>query len=88
MEQILCAAIHKPGEVDMAGKPLIYCGWRHANILWQSRLVSRDPDHQGFLTSKGRWVSREEALIIAREQKQIKDESQVRGNILFSEDLY
>lgn len=87
-ERILCAAIHKPGETDIAGQPLIYCGHRHANILCQSREISRHPDHQGFLTSKGRWVSREEALVIARDMGQIKDESQIRGDNLYSEDLY
>ena len=40
-EYILCAAIHNPADVDMAGQPLIYCGHRHNNVLWQSKNVSR-----------------------------------------------
>lgn len=87
-EYILCAAIHNKKDIDMAGKPLIYCGLRHANILWQSDKVSRNPHHQGFLTSKGRFVNREEALIIALENDQVLDKTQIRGDSLYSEDLY
>jgi hypothetical protein len=87
-ERIICAAIHNPEEIDMAGKPLIYCGLRHANILWQSKLVSRNPNHQGFLTSKGRFVDRKEALIIALKNNQVINIEEIRGDNLFSEDLY
>lgn len=88
MEKIICAAIHNPKDEDMAGYPLIYCGHRHANILWQSRAVSRNPHHQGFLTSSGRFVNRKEALDIALKNNQVLDQSQIRGNQLYSEDLY
>lgn len=87
-EYIVCAAIHNPEEKDMSNEPLIYCGLRHHNILWQSKLVSRNLHHQGFLTSKGRFVSREEGLIIALENNQVLDKKEIRGNRLFSEDLY
>lgn len=87
-EKIICAAIHNPDEKDIAGNPLIYCGLRHANILWQSKLVSRNPRHQGFLTSKGRFVDRKEGLKIALENNQVIDISQIRGDNLYSEDLY
>lgn len=87
-EIILCAAIHKQGEKDLAGQPLIYCGLRHGNVLWQSKSVSRDPDDQGFLTSKGRFVNRKEALDIALKNNQVIDENEIRGNNLYSEDLY
>lgn len=87
-EYILCAAIHNPEEEDLAGYPLIYCGLRHANILWQSKAVSRNPYHQGFMTNKGRYVGREEALIIALENDQVLDKTQIRGKFLYSEDLY
>jgi len=86
-EYILCAAIHNPDEKDLGGMPLIYCGHRHHNILWQGTHVSRKQKHQGFLTSKGRFVSREDALIIALRAKQVYLEN-IRGNKLFSEDLY
>ena len=87
METILCAAICNPEEFDMAGKPLIYCGHRHNNILWQGTHVSRNPYHQGFLTSKGRFVDREVAGQIAIAAGQIK-ELQYSTTDLFSEDLY
>jgi hypothetical protein len=86
-EYILCAAICNPSEFDMEGKLLIYCGYRHNNILWQSEKVSRNPYHQGFLTSKGRFVDRVEAAKIALEAEQIKELS-YHNNQLFSEDLY
>lgn len=87
-EKILCAAIHNPEEIDMAGNPLIYCGLRHPNILWQSKLISRNPRHQGFLTTSGRFVDREEALQIALLNNQVVNVSNIRGNKLYSEDLY
>ncbi len=87
-ERIICAAIHNPEDKDMAEKPLIYCGLRHAYILWQSKLVSRNPHHQGFLTSKGRYVDRKEGLLIALENDQVIDKTQIRGDNLYSEDLY
>lgn len=89
MEAILCAAIHKPGELDLAGNPLIYCGHRHCNILWQGKHVSRDPDHQGFLTTKGRFVDRMMGLVIALEARQLEDKlATLRFPNLYSEDLY
>ena len=87
METILCAAICNPEEFDMADKQLIYCGHRHNNILWQGKHVSRNPYHQGFLTNRGRFVSREVAAIIAIEAGQIT-ELQFSDKDLFSEDLY
>ena len=88
MERILCAAICNPDERDMGNNPLIYCGHRHHNILWQSEKVSRNIYHQGFLTSTGRFVDRKEALIIADTSNQILDIKEIRGNRLYSEDLY
>lgn len=85
-ERIVCAAIHNPKDKDMAGQPLIYCGLRHSNILWQSKNVSRDPYHQGFLTSTGRFVDRKEALKIALDNNQVV--GKIIGNNLYSENLY
>jgi len=87
-ERIICSAIHNPEDVDIVGEPLIYCSLRHHNILWQSEKISRNPHHQGFLTSKGRFVNRKEGLKIALENDQIIDHSQIRGDALYSEDLY
>ena len=87
-EKIICAAIHDPKDKDLAGQPLIYCGLRHCNILWQSKLISRNPRHQGFLTSSGRFVDRKEGLKIALINEQVIDPSQITGRNLYSEDLY
>jgi len=87
IEHIVCSAIHNPIDIDLAGNPLIYCGLRHANVLWQSKNISRDPYHQGFLTNKGRFVDRKEALTIAINAKQVNP-NDIYSDMLFSEDLY
>lgn len=87
-EKIVCAAISNPIELDMAGNPLIYCGLRHPFILWQSEKVSRNPHHQGFLTTLNRFVDRKEGLKIALANNQVLDIADVRGDNLYSEDLY
>jgi len=87
-EKILCAAICDPEQRDMGGEPLIYCGLRHNNILWQSPAISRKLKHQGFLTSTGRFVDREEAFNIAEAAGQLNDRNRFGNRTLFSEDLY
>lgn len=87
-ERILCAAIRNPEKIDMAGNPLMYCGLRHCNILWQGKHVSRKPKDQGFLTSKGRWVDRIEAMHIAKAAGQLDRDYRDHSIGLFSEDLY
>lgn len=87
IEKILCAAIRTPGWYDMAEKEMIHCGFRHCNILWQDERISRSPYDQGFLTSRGRFVTREEAAIIAINAKQI-EKCEYVDDKLFSEDLY
>lgn len=73
---------------------LVFCGHRHAQCIYTKCSITglRDcesgEEEQGFLTSKNRFVSREEALIIALRENQVIDLSQVRGDRLFSEDLY
>ena len=71
-EFILCAAIDY--------NSIIICGHRHGDCYDTLRLLIGDidsdklPDRnkQGFLTSKNRYVSREEAWIIAKENNQIR----------------
>lgn len=87
-EYILCAAIRNQGKTDAAGNPLMYCGLRHCNILWQGKFVSRRSDDQGFLTSKGRWVDRIEAMHIAKAARQLDPQYKDHLIGLFSEDLY
>jgi len=73
---------------------LVFTGHRHGQCIYTKCAVTglRDCEsgehEQGFLTSKNRFVSREEALIIALEQNQVLDLNEVRGNRLYSEDLY
>lgn len=71
-EYILCAAIDYNG--------VIICGHRHGDCyevlksligeLDADKLPGRDA--QGFLTSINRYVGREEAWVIAKENKQIR----------------
>jgi hypothetical protein len=73
---------------------LVFSGHRHGQCIYTKCAITglRDAEsgenEQGFLTSKNRFVSREEALIIALRENQVIDLSQVRGDRLFSEDLY
>jgi hypothetical protein len=73
---------------------LVFSGHRHGQCIYTKCAVTglRDSasgeNEQGFLTSKNRFVSREEALIIALRENQVMDIKEVRGNELFSEDLY
>jgi len=90
-EYILCAAIKR---VSTRECPKIYwqndiydieIGYRHADILHRFKgEASNNPYDQGFYTSKGRFVSREEAAKIAFEAGQISEQKKR----LFSEDLY
>lgn len=91
MERILCAAILR---IEEHRCPRIYwnndiykceLGYRHADILHRFRgIVRTDPDAQGFFTSLGRFVDRDEAYEIARNAGQVDFEKRQ----LFSEDLY
>jgi len=86
-EYILCAAICNPEEKDLAGFPLILCGHRHNNILWQAKGISQRRNHQGFLTSTGRFVDRVEALKIAKQANQLIRKTGSQDE-LYSDDLY
>jgi len=94
-QYILCAAIlfddgivhvHQPINV-MHG--LVFCGRRHNNILTTLKEAGIDrltlgESAQGFITSWDRFVSREDAAIIAHDAGQI-DKPKTK---LYSEDLY
>lgn len=77
----------RPYNVD---RGIVFCGWRHSNCIYQKVAITGLSDYksgenvQGFLTSKNRFVDREEAAIIAFDAGQIKQEKQT----LYSEDLY
>lgn len=93
-EYLLCAAIRRLTEKDChkiyyENQWDIYkieIGLRHADIFHRFEgEVSKDPYDQGFYTSKGRFVTRDEGLIIAREAGQVDT---IIGGLLTSEDLY
>lgn len=69
-------------------------GYRHPDIIYQYGDEIDQSDGGGFMTSKGRYVDRTEAMTIAYECGQVTKETAVRddGNgqygSLFSEDIY
>ncbi len=70
---------------------LVVCGHRHGQCIWTVssltglRTEDATGEHeQGFLTSDNRFVTREEAAIIAFEAHQINEPKET----LYSEDLY
>ena len=106
-EYILCAAIKRiegkncnPYYEDMNDICDIEIGYRHHDILQRFQgKVSRKSKDQGFYTSEGRFVDREEAAYIALRAGQIDiekcftvkivDGSTIRTlKPLYSEDLY
>lgn len=93
-EYLLCSAIKRVEPVNcirVYHEPYhdIYkyeLGWRHPDIIHKfGSKVSKSPNDQGFLTSKCRFVTREEGEIIARKAGQI---DKIIGGHLTSEDLY
>ena len=89
-EYILISALkrHVPKDINLPNDlPKVEIGLRHFDI--RDRFpgeVSMKMDDQGFLTSKGRFVSRKEAEIIARNCGQIT--GRLIGGELTSEDLW
>ena len=96
-EYVLCAAIKRKTPINVKSKNYktntledddiysIEIGRRHNDILARFGKSQLEVIKQGFYTSYGRFVSREEALQIAKDAGQIKE---TNSNILFSEDLY
>ena len=84
-EICICAAI-KMGA-------LIIRGHRHDDCLRniKARRLDAEPIEQGFITSCNRFVSREEAMQIQRAagaKSAYSSGGELRGPLLFSEDLY
>lgn len=87
-ELVDVAAIRYDGITYTVPRP-----YRHHNVIWLMRGLGGfgpeavSPKHQGFLTTKGRFVDREEALkiAIAGDQVIVKYESQTE---LYSEDMW
>ena len=97
-EYILCAAIKriKPIEVTAHNYQTnnqqsddiysIEIGKRHNDIMARFGKTCLDVTEQGFYTSWGRFVSREETLQIAKNAGQVTET--ISETMLFSEDLY
>lgn len=91
MEKIICAAVRFQGKV--------WYGHRHHHALEAMKdelsyvmnrkqmIDQRTGSDQGFVTSEGRYVGREEALEIAKRAGQVVN-SDTDGQRLFSENLY
>lgn len=98
MEKILCAAIwydngkhYLNQENYNVNSGFVIGGFRHHNVIGvlptNNKLRNDGNEYkttQGFITSNGRFVNREEAAIIAYKAGQLKE--QVKR--LFSENLY
>jgi hypothetical protein len=91
-EKIICAAI----QVVDTGK--VFYGHRHnhcrdamnGELSWtmNRQEMYTVKSIQGFVTTEGRFVGREEALVIALANNQVLDKKEIRGDRLHSEDLY
>lgn len=83
--------VYLPKNLD---KGIVFSGHRHGQCIYTKCAITGLSDaktgeyEQGFLTSKNRFVSREEALKIALLENQVIDISEIRCDRLFSEDLY
>lgn len=102
-ERIVCSAcqvfVDERDGTNEDGSLIIHevYGLRHYDPLMRKQIKELENQYkyalldyeQGFMTNKGRFVNREDALKIAKEQGQIlRLSSSPNPNILFSEDLY
>ena len=103
-EYILCSAIHyDDGVINSRRRTrnypetgIVICGYKHPDIIGilpTNNKMRNDGKiytcTQGFLTSLGRFVNREEAYLIAKNQNQLLENSNFKNKtILYSEDLY
>lgn len=86
-EICICSAVI--GEKD--GQKILMRGQRHHNCIHAladmgAKLLD-SPAYQGFITSRGRYVTREEGFEL-QQKAGIQSKDEYRGNRLFSEDLY
>jgi hypothetical protein len=70
----------------------ILLGKCHADCFWQGRNIglkmSKKSEDQGFMTSKGRYVSRMVAARIAKKAGQLKKDDKRKVKYLLSEDIW
>lgn len=91
-EKIICAAVRFNGKVWMGHRHMYALDAMHNELSYtmnRKEMIEQKTDQdQGFVTSTGRYVSREEAWNIAKREGQIIDRDYQREGCLFSEDLY
>lgn len=91
-EYIICSAILRKEptkRITFIDDDKCILGYRHCDIMFHfNDLVRKDPSAQGFFTSKGRFVSRTEAMKIALAAGQVEKWKTIHEKTLFSEDLY
>lgn len=100
MKNIICSAIHYDDKKDYPGinkfnqTGIILFGFRHSQIILLAKELDIKSKYdiktitQGFITSDGMFVTREEAYKIALESGQITAEKCNPYCKLFSEDIY
>ena len=92
IEYIMCAACYVDDGVEYNFKPynidkgLVYGGWRHSNVMETMPKESVKGCIRGFLTTKNRFLDREQALELVKTTGQLKNK--LIGGILTSEDLW
>lgn len=95
---VICAAIwvqdykNKPHGPANIPSGTVFCGLRHCSIISQLAaygIAHKNRSIQGFLTSKNRFLTREEASELVRNnnQEMVVDRNAIRKQ-LYSEDLY
>lgn len=97
-EIVICAAIWVQDYKNKLHGPInipsgtVFCGLRHCSIISQLAaygIAHKNRSIQGFLTSKNRFLTREEASELVRNnnQEMVVDRNAIREQ-LYSEDLY
>jgi len=89
-EIIICSAI-KVNDIIFRGHRHCHCfAAMNDQLSWSStrEQIGKLNTEQGFITSKNRFVDRKDALQIAIKNNQVLDKDNVRGDQLYSEDLY
>lgn len=92
VEYVMCAAIHFDDGVDYNHKPynidkgLVYSGWRHSCVYETMPKSHKYPHIDGFLTTKNRFLTRDEALELVKQNGQLKMD--LIGAVLTTEDLW
>ena len=67
-------AYHEPHRQIMG----MVTGWRHPDIIWKFGDIIDKDDSGGFMTSKGRYVDRVEAMEIALAAGQVTEKKAIR----------